>query len=306
MVVHGEDDRAGLIVAASTDPPTTLPALPLPPLLAGGVDDRDDDDGDAENDDRDGDGDGDDKNDDDDDDDNDYNEDADHSSAGTMTAARATATTAAAAMVTATTTTPTATDVAIAPPPHPPPADIILPRSHKSTLHLRTDLTKAIRDVHPCGILHFSRIGGDDYGGGGGGGATGGRGTGAEEHAFVWMTRHDDARCLSNAFRHMSKFGFDSRDAVFLPYSSRRNWIARYPLAFPHVHCDGDGIVAGCPFWSSGGGGGGAMGVVVGRAACATVPYDASDPSWCPTTAPGSFLQDLCTVGASCLLCRSL
>ncbi len=39
---------------------------------------------------------------------------------------------------------------------------------------------------------------------------------------------------------------------VFVPYSNRRAWTIRYPLAFPHVHCGDGGVVSGFPYWSAG------------------------------------------------------
>jgi hypothetical protein len=167
----------------------------------------------------------------------------------------------------------------------------VVARVYKSTLHFRTDLTKSARDVHPCGILHFARVAGRSVGGGVGPSPPPPPSSSSyhrhrtEEHAFVWITRYHDEVCLSNALLHMSKFGFDrpkdgdednndgnvsgsgnGSSVVFVPYSNRRSWIIRYPLAFPHVYCGDGGVVTGFPFWSAGygcdvgiaGGGGGA------------------------------------------------
>ena len=168
----------------------------------------------------------------------------------------------------------------------------VVARVYKSTLHFRTDLTKSARDVHPCGILHFARVSGRSVGGGVGpspppppSSSSSYHRHRTEEHAFVWITRYHDEVCLSNALLHMSKFGFDrpkdgeednkngnvsgngnGSSVVFVPYSNRRSWIIRYPLAFPHVYCGDGGVVTGFPFWSAGygcdvgiaGGGGGA------------------------------------------------
>lgn len=117
-----------------------------------------------------------------------------------------------------------------------------LTKSYKSTLQFKTDLTKSARDIHPCGILHFTRTSGS-----------------SEEHAFVWIAHHENEAHLNATLTHMDKFGFDPNDVTFIPYSSRRSWIDKYPLAFPHVHCGENGGVSGFPYWS-----GGNNGVVVG------------------------------------------
>ena len=110
-------------------------------------------------------------------------------------------------------------------------------KSYKSTLLFKTDLTKSARDIHPCGILHFTR--------------SAPHGSGSEEHAFAWIQHHNVPSHVSSILGHMNKFGFDPKDVTFIPYSSRRSWIDRYPLAFPHVHCGDNGIVTGFPYWSA-------------------------------------------------------
>ncbi|KAL3771868.1 hypothetical protein ACHAW5_003213 [Stephanodiscus triporus] len=216
----------------------TDPSMPTLPPLPGDNVDVDLEDG--------SDGDGDDY-------ENDVNENSSSpyfSSTEPTTAAASMAATATLSTTTATTTATTTSKKAVT-------------RSYKSTLQFRTDLTKSSRDVHPCGILHFTRIGGGGHGHGDGN-SHGGVGAGSypsssspspsEEHAFAWISRYHDDACLSNALLHMSKFGFDPNDVVFIPYSSRRSWIDRYPLAFPHVFCGENGIVTGYPHWSDGAG----------------------------------------------------
>ncbi|KAL7529903.1 hypothetical protein ACHAXR_005173 [Thalassiosira sp. AJA248-18] len=116
-----------------------------------------------------------------------------------------------------------------------------LTKSYKSTLTFKTDLSKSSRESHPCGILHCTR------------GSTSGGSISAEEHAFAWIAHHDIPQHLSNALGHMEKFGFSESNVTFIPYSSRRSWIEKYPLAFPHVYCGGRGEVSGFPYWSGGG-----------------------------------------------------
>jgi len=55
---------------------------------------------------------------------------------------------------------------------------------------------------------------------------------------------------LDKTLEHFERFGFDAENVSFIPYSSRRSWIEKYPLAFPHVHCSDNGDVMGFPFWS--------------------------------------------------------
>lgn len=138
-------------------------------------------------------------------------------------------------------------------------------QSSKSNLQFRTDLSKSDRDSHPCGILHFTRIGH-------GGGSVGGGFAAPEEHVFAWISHFHNPIHLENTLLHLQKFGFSiaysspslekrtidpsmhaSTTVTFLPYSSRRSWIDKYPYAFPHVYCGGNGVVSGYPYWSEGG-----------------------------------------------------
>lgn len=112
-----------------------------------------------------------------------------------------------------------------------------LERSFKTSLLLKSDLTKSGRDSHPCGIIHFTRT----------------SSVGGEEHAFAWITYQSNPDHVASTLGHMQKFGFDPNQATFIPYSSRRAWVEKYPMAFPHVHCSENGVVSGFPYWSEGG-----------------------------------------------------
>ena len=129
----------------------------------------------------------------------------------------------------------------------PPEASLPIPmptkvvKSFSTKLLFKTDLSKSSREAHPCGVLHFTRrsnVGGD-------------------EACFVWIDHHENPTHVASTFGHMSRFGFDPSNATFIPYSSRRGWIEKYPLAFPHVHCGENGAVIGYPYWSVPGGPGG-------------------------------------------------
>ena len=58
----------------------------------------------------------------------------------------------------------------------------------------------------------------------------------------------------------------------FVPYSSKSEWVRRYPHAYPYVNCDAAGNVSGFPHWSH-------------RASCALdVPPEVVDASMRPST----------------------
>lgn len=89
-----------------------------------------------------------------------------------------------------------------------------LAKAYRTTLMFRTDLSKGTRDSHPCGILHFART--SNY---------------AEEHAFGWIANHDNPEHLEKALRYFEQFGFSRDDVSFIPYSTRRSWIEKYPVS---------------------------------------------------------------------------
>ncbi|KAL9189369.1 hypothetical protein ACHAXT_009044 [Thalassiosira profunda] len=112
----------------------------------------------------------------------------------------------------------------------------------KTSLHFKTDLSKSARDTHPSGVLHFAKL------------SPTALGVPREEHAFAWIARRDLPGHLDAVMGRMEGFGFT--EATFIPYSSRRAWAERYPVAFPHVHCGEGGVPTGCPYYGGGGGGG--------------------------------------------------
>ncbi|KAL7536837.1 hypothetical protein ACHAWF_015139 [Thalassiosira exigua] len=110
-----------------------------------------------------------------------------------------------------------------------------VPAAQRVRVQFASDLPKTRRPGHPSGILHFPRI--DPK-------------SGSEEHAFAWICRKDVSSHLRSVLSHMEGFGFDPAEVSFVPYSARGEWVRKYPLAFPHVHCDERGTVFGHPYFS--------------------------------------------------------
>ncbi|KAL7550618.1 hypothetical protein ACHAWF_013837, partial [Thalassiosira exigua] len=83
--------------------------------------------------------------------------------------------------------------------------------------------------IHPSGILHAVRLTPSNIG----------RQI-REEHAFAWI-----ANCVhvDSAAAQLEENGFDRDDVAFLPYSSKWNWLDRYPHAEPALECDESGKV---------------------------------------------------------------
>ncbi|KAL7552085.1 hypothetical protein ACHAWF_015301 [Thalassiosira exigua] len=94
-----------------------------------------------------------------------------------------------------------------------------------------TDLPSTSWHIHPSGILHASRSMVD----------------GREKHKFVWI---DDSIHVESVLARLERDGFDDAaggDAVFVPYSSKRNWRDRYPHAAPTLECKEDGAIHELP-----------------------------------------------------------
>lgn len=105
----------------------------------------------------------------------------------------------------------------------------------KSTFIYKSDLRKNQFDKQPCsGILHGLRISTS---------ANGGR----EEQSFSWIANF---ALVDVAINHLEQYGFTRENMQFIPYSSKSNWVNKYPHAFPYVDCDVLGNVSGFPHWS--------------------------------------------------------
>ncbi|KAL7539283.1 hypothetical protein ACHAXR_009151 [Thalassiosira sp. AJA248-18] len=101
----------------------------------------------------------------------------------------------------------------------------------KTTFTFKSDVRKSQLDSHPCGVLHALRS----------------TPNGREEHSFAWIANYDTSDA---ALAHLERYGFTREKVQFIPYSSKANWVTKYPHAFPYVDCDDGGTVAGFPHWS--------------------------------------------------------
>jgi len=112
----------------------------------------------------------------------------------------------------------------------------------KSSFTFETDLPPSCRNIHPSGILHafpsITTTPTNNSHGHGGNNSSRDR----EEHAFAWIT---NSLHVESAITHFeTAFGFDrSQGIVFLPYSTKRNWLDRYPHAAPILECLENGKV---------------------------------------------------------------
>eukprot|EP00581_Thalassiosira_minuscula_P011748 CAMPEP_0183719320 /NCGR_PEP_ID=MMETSP0737-20130205/12316_1 /TAXON_ID=385413 /ORGANISM="Thalassiosira miniscula, Strain CCMP1093" /LENGTH=780 /DNA_ID=CAMNT_0025949035 /DNA_START=82 /DNA_END=2424 /DNA_ORIENTATION=+ len=120
------------------------------------------------------------------------------------------------------------------PPPPPPPP----PKVQKTTFTYKTDIKKSALDAHPCGIIHAFRTSANP---------SNLNNLTREEQCFAWI---DAYAAIEAAMGHLERYGFTRDKAQFIPYSSKSAWVTKYPHAFPYVHCDSSGGVAGFPHWS--------------------------------------------------------
>lgn len=105
------------------------------------------------------------------------------------------------------------------------------PKVQKTTLTFKTDIRKSQLDAVPCGVLHASRSSPN----------------GREEHSFAWIVNY---QTVDAALAHLERYGFTRDQVQFIPFSSKANWVTKYPHAFPYVDCDNGGNVSGFPHWS--------------------------------------------------------
>jgi hypothetical protein len=96
----------------------------------------------------------------------------------------------------------------------------------KSTIQFKSDVGKSSKETHTCGILH----------------ATKQSALKGEEHCFAWLS---DTSHFASAYEHLSKLGYTN--VVFIPYSCKKAWMGKYPLASPLLHIDSTGHCTGSP-----------------------------------------------------------
>lgn len=61
-----------------------------------------------------------------------------------------------------------------------------------------------------------------------------------EQNVFCWVR---DAQHIEAVGEYMKKRKFAEHTLVFVPYSTRENWIRRYPLAVPTLECTKEGVI---------------------------------------------------------------
>ena len=98
----------------------------------------------------------------------------------------------------------------------------------KSSFTFKSDIRKTYKDGHPSGVLHAFRS------------------SSREEHCFAWVA---DISLVESALEHLERYGFERDRIVFIPFTSKTNWVHRYPHAFPYIDCNNEGKVTGFPYW---------------------------------------------------------
>eukprot|EP00581_Thalassiosira_minuscula_P017602 CAMPEP_0183716514 /NCGR_PEP_ID=MMETSP0737-20130205/10407_1 /TAXON_ID=385413 /ORGANISM="Thalassiosira miniscula, Strain CCMP1093" /LENGTH=413 /DNA_ID=CAMNT_0025945803 /DNA_START=227 /DNA_END=1468 /DNA_ORIENTATION=+ len=108
-----------------------------------------------------------------------------------------------------------------------------------------TDLPPHSRSTHPSGILHaFGRTAGSLCAAAEVEARSQGQGGMLEfnaarsAHTFAWVA---NSLYIESALTQLEKRGYDrAAGVVFIPYSTKRNWIERYPQAAPSLECIDD------------------------------------------------------------------
>lgn len=79
----------------------------------------------------------------------------------------------------------------------------------------RSDVHLSYRPEHKSGMLHALKID---------------KNSGREEHAFAWLhdREHENAGVVAS---QLVQYGFQEKKIVFVPFSSKTNWLHRYPHA---------------------------------------------------------------------------
>ena len=98
--------------------------------------------------------------------------------------------------------------------------------SATATITFRSDLTAPFGSL--TGVVHGVRYIND--------GTTIER----EQSVFCWVR---DFRHIVAVEQYLTKRKFDEASLVFVPYSTRENWIRRYPLAVPTLECTKEGVI---------------------------------------------------------------
>ena len=115
----------------------------------------------------------------------------------------------------------------------------------KSSFTFETDLPPSSRNVHPSGILHAFRTTTINTANNNSTLPTktnnASTTTSRSEHTFAWIT---NSLHIESTIKHLESHGFHrSENIVFIPYSTKANWINTYPHASPALECNEDGKV---------------------------------------------------------------
>jgi hypothetical protein len=89
------------------------------------------------------------------------------------------------------------------------------------TLVLQSDLPENETQTHPSGIIHSNS-------------------NGVIRDTFLWVS---DLTFIQSATNHLIEQGYTDQDLVFIPFSSKENWIKSYPFLTPSLECDDNGTV---------------------------------------------------------------
>mmetsp|Transcript_28546 Transcript_28546/g.59461 ORF Transcript_28546/g.59461 Transcript_28546/m.59461 type:complete len:629 (-) Transcript_28546:52-1938(-) len=68
-----------------------------------------------------------------------------------------------------------------------------------------------------------------------------------DETSFENVERNTHLRAT---LAHLERFGFLAENVKFIPFSSKANWIYKYPHAYPYIECNEVGEVTGFPYWN--------------------------------------------------------
>eukprot|EP00804_Cyclotella_cryptica_P014421 CCRYP_004766-RA/>CCRYP_004766-RA protein AED:0.14 eAED:0.14 QI:136/1/1/1/0.75/0.6/5/584/451 len=94
-----------------------------------------------------------------------------------------------------------------------------------SSFTFQTDISSELVESHTAGILHAFRSS---------------LPSGREEHIFCWIVNSNH---IDKAVEHVASKDFDRDSLVFIPYSSKGNWVNKYPHADPALDCSETGEV---------------------------------------------------------------
>eukprot|EP01082_Thalassiosira_pseudonana_P001770 g1723.t1 g1723 contig10:2667584-2669463(+) len=103
----------------------------------------------------------------------------------------------------------------------------------QSSFTFQSDIPPTSVDIHPSGILHAHRTTSPNT-------INNTNNNTREEHTFAWIFSLSH---IQSAATHLTQHGFDPITFVFIPYSTKRNWVNRYPHAAPALECNENGEV---------------------------------------------------------------